>query len=248
LNYEFIYGSIATCLDHKDILIDIYRLRYQVYVNEWGFESADDYPDGLEYDDFDRYSIHTYVCSVQEKHVVGTVRTILNSHLGFPVEKYFEIPQLPVDVDRNNTGEISRLAISKKYRRRIIDNAIFGESQNAARRIPRFIDNGRDYRRHCEHELVRGLYISLYQQSKLRGLTHWYAVMAPGLYVILRRWGIVFKQIGPPRDYHGLRAPYLISIESMERSLSQCNPVLYSEAQKGMIHLEQSVTSLPKLA
>jgi hypothetical protein len=29
-------------------LADIYRLRYQVYCMEWGFENPPDYPDGKE--------------------------------------------------------------------------------------------------------------------------------------------------------------------------------------------------------
>jgi N-acyl amino acid synthase of PEP-CTERM/exosortase system len=246
LTYEFNYGTIEKYRDPGDILLGIYRLRFQVYVKEWGFEAIKDHPDGLEHDDFDDYSVHTYACCDQRKQVIGTVRMILNSPLGFPIERYFDIPDLPNNVDRNTIGEISRLAISKEYRRRIIDNAIFGDNQTTAKRIPRFIDNGRDFRRHCEHELVRGLYIALYRDSKLRGLTHWYAVMAQGLYIILKRWGIIFKQIGPARDYHGLRAPYLISVESMESSLSRINPVLYCDAQSGLMHLDQGQFAIKK--
>lgn len=236
LTYDFTYGTIDDCRDHANILRDIYLLRFQVYVNEWGFEAPEDHPDGLEYDDFDDYSVHTYACCDQKKKVIGTVRMILNSPLGFPIERYFEIQDQPTDIDRNTTGEISRLAVSKEYRRRIIDQAIFGADSGAARRIPKFMKNGLDFQRHCEHELVRGLYVTLYRDSKLRGLTHWYAVMAKGLYVILKRWGIIFKQIGPARDYHGLRSPYLVSIESMEHSLSRINPVLYCDARTGLMH------------
>jgi hypothetical protein len=59
--------------------------------------------------------------------------------------------------------------------------------------------------------------------------------MAKGLYVMLRRWGISFVQIGPARDYHGIRAPYLVSIESIERALEKTNPALYYETQSGLI-------------
>jgi len=59
--------------------------------------------------------------------------------------------------------------------------------------------------------------------------------MAKGLYVILRRWGINFVKIGPDRDYHGTRAPYLISLESIERSLGKNHPALYGELQSGLM-------------
>ena len=34
-------------------LSDINRLRFQVYVNEWGFEKPEDHPGGVEQDDYD---------------------------------------------------------------------------------------------------------------------------------------------------------------------------------------------------
>ena len=234
--YRFSYGTIEKYRDHDNILPNIFGLRYQVYVNEWGFEAADDHPDGLEHDDFDEYSVHIYARSDAASEVVGTIRMILNSPLGFPIERHFEISELPPGIDRNAIGEISRLAVSKEFRRRAIDRKIFGLERFVSNQIPRFMRNGRDFRRHCEHELVRGLYIALYRDSKSRGLTHWYAVMAKGLYTILKRWGINFVQIGPARDYHGSRSPYLVSIESIERSLEKTDAVLYCEARSGLMH------------
>jgi N-acyl amino acid synthase of PEP-CTERM/exosortase system len=234
--HRFTYGTIEKYRDQDKILNDIFGLRYQVYVTEWGFESSNAHPEGLEYDDFDDHSVHVYACSDDGSQVIGTIRMILNSPLGFPIERHFDISGLPSGIDRDEVGEISRLAVSKEYRRRAIDRKIFGLEQFAPNQIPRFIKNGHDFRRHCEHELVRGLYIALYRDSKLRGLTHWYAVMAKGLYVILKRWGIAFVQIGPQKDYHGIRAPYLVSIESIERSLEKFDPVLYCEARSGLMH------------
>ena len=56
--------------------------------------------------------------------------------------------------------------------------------------------------------------------------------MAKGLYIILKRWGIPFEQIGAAKHYHGLRAPYLVSIETVERSLERVNPELIAEARQ----------------
>ena len=97
-------------------------------------------------------------------------------------------------------------------------------------------ENIRDLRKRCEHQLVRGLYISLYRESKARGLTHLFTIMSKGLHMILKRWGIHFEQIGPARDYHGMRAPYLINIEEIERSLQITNPALFDEAQLALSH------------
>lgn len=234
--YRFTYGTIEKYRDHENILNDIFCLRYQVYVNEWGFESPHDHPAGLEYDEYDEHSVHVYARSDAQDQVIGTVRMVLNSSLGFPLERHFDITDLPADIDRNAIAEISRLAISKEYRRRAIDRKIFGLERTAPNQIPRFVENGDDFRRHCEHQLVRGLYLNIYRDSKLRGLTHLYAAMAKGLHIILKRWGIYFVQIGPEKDYHGIRAPYLVSLESIARSWEKMDPVLYCEAHSGLMH------------
>jgi N-acyl amino acid synthase of PEP-CTERM/exosortase system len=84
--------------------------------------------------------------------------------------------------------------------------------------------------------LVRGLYLLIYRDSIQRGLTHWYAVMAKGLYAILKRWGIPFTQIGPPREYHGLRTPFFTSIKTVEHSLERVNPQLLHDARVGLFN------------
>ena len=232
----FNYGLIDNDGYPKGVLQDIFRLRYQVYVNEWAFETADDHPSGLESDQYDEHSVHFYARCKSEDKVIGTARVILNSELGFPISKHFDLDTQHEGVESSRIGEISRLAVSKEYRRRAIDRAIFGTGNFDPGHIPRYMDDGRDAHRHCEHELIRGLYLSIYSDSKRMGLTHWYAVMAKGLYIILKRWGILFKQVGPAKDYHGIRAPYLVSIDSLERVLEQTNPELLVEARAAVFH------------
>ena len=229
---SFNYGCAETQGNLSDVLQDIYSLRYQVYVNEWEFEAPEDHPVDLEYDDYDPHSVHFYVRCKSDGKVIGTIRTILNSDLGFPIERHFVLTERPKCIDKDTVGEISRLAVSKEYRRRAIDNSLFEAGPFLPNTLPRYMDDGRDIRRNCEHELVRGLYLLLYRDSKQRGLTHWYAVMVKGLYVILKRWGIPFHQIGAARDYHGLRAPYLIDIETVEKTLEKKNPDLLEEARR----------------
>jgi N-acyl amino acid synthase of PEP-CTERM/exosortase system len=214
----------------------ICQLRYQVYVNEWGFEKPEDHPGGLEQDEYDQHSIHLCACTQHSDDVIGSARIILGSERSLPIERHFDISQFPPSVRREQAAEISRLAVSKKFRCRAIERTIFAKEQTPASHMHPMMENSRDFRRKFEHQLVRGLYISLYRESKLRGLTHWFTAMAKGLYMLLKRWGISFEQIGPARDYHGIRAPYLISIQSIERSLQTNNPALYYETQNGLLH------------
>ena len=232
----FNFGEIDGRNSLASSLSAIYRLRYQVYVNECGFERAEDHPDSMEQDEYDHHAIHFYARLKHSDDLIGTARIILGSEQTLPVERYFDINPFPVEMKREQIAEISRLAISKKFRCRAIERAIFGMDKLESRRSSPFFGNPRQLRRHYEQELVRGLYVSLYQASKLRGLTHWFMVMTKGLGVILRRWGVDFVQIGPARDYHGIRAPYLISIEALERTLAKADPALYGNAISGLAH------------
>ena len=214
----------------------ICQLRYQVYVDECGFERPEDHPGGLERDEYDQHSIHFYACPKHSDDVVGAARIILGSERPLPIERHFDINQLPSGVRREQAAEISRLAVSKKFRCHAIDRAIYRTKQIAAKHMHLSMENDLDFRRHCERELVRGLYINAFRISKDSGLTHLYAVMAKGLYVILKRWGIFFVQVGPEKDYHGIRAPYLVSLESIAHSWEKMHPELYREAHNGLAH------------
>ncbi len=236
---NFVFQVVQSQPDYTQILEAVYRLRYQVYVEEWGFESPDDHPEGLEKDVFDQHSIHLYACSAAEDNIIGTARIIMGSDRPFPIEQHFDLNDSAINAPRNKIAEISRLAISKEFRRRAIDRFIFSkdhshsEAQELQQTMPSSSVEGE--RRKCEHELIRGIYLLLYRESLQVGLTHWYAVMARGLQVILGRWGIPFKQIGPEQEYHGLRAPYALSIRDLEKHLEKKNPELLKLARQGIV-------------
>ena len=107
--HTFNYGCVEEQANPSGVLQDTYSLRYQVYINEWEFEAPDGRPVDLEYDDYDEHSSHFYARCKTEKKIIGTVRTILNSDLGFPIERHFELTEKPEVVDRGTVGEISSL-------------------------------------------------------------------------------------------------------------------------------------------
>ena len=226
---HFTYRAVDGRSGDDPVITTIHRLRYQVYVNEWGFEKPQDHPGGLEKDEYDRHSLHFYACPKQSDEIIGSARIILGSELPFPIERHFDVSGFPAAGRRGQMAEISRLAISKDYRRRAIDRVIFSSGSNPvddaevdrAVAVPVL-----EERRKCEHELIRGLYLLIYRDSLRLGLTHWYAVMARGLHIILRRWGIEFRQIGPEQYYHGLRAPYVVDIATLEAAVARSNPEL----------------------
>jgi len=212
-------------------LEDVYRLRYKVYCEEWGFEKEEDHPDGMESDQYDEHAVH--FAAVREGVVIGTLRLITNSEKGFPLERFTTVDEDLSHVDREKLGEISRLAVSKDFRKRARDSLLYsGQVKNP---LPKEYfarkEEGQERRR---LDLVTGLYMSVYVESKLLGLTHWYAVAAKGLYLLLARYGLVFSQIGPGVEYHGLRSPYLASVTEMERLFSSKSPDLWKEFEEAL--------------
>ncbi len=251
--------TVSIVTDEKE-LKQVYRLRYKVYCDEWEFENPDKHPNGIEVDEFDKHAVHFAVRDDSQK-TVGTVRMILNSEEGFPIEKYCEIDTGNSEIPKENIAEISRLAISRVYRRRSEDKYLYGPDEE--RRIIggfdrpyNYAENRTHYRRtddkykskpgnprsrnihsserRSRHELVTCLYKAVYHESKRRKLTHWYAVMTKGLIILLNRFAFKFHAIGDPVDYHGIRTAYMGDILKIEEEVLAQKPEIYEEFTKGL--------------
>jgi N-acyl amino acid synthase of PEP-CTERM/exosortase system len=207
------------------LLNEVFKLRYKVYVEEWGFEKKEDHPGEIEKDEFDDHSVHFIVRRKGEEQIIGTIRMITNSDKGFPIDKHCRIEADLSAYDKYRFGEISRLAVSKDYRKRVTDAVYFdGKAVDAAA-----IDNMYTGSRKMSNDIVLGLYQCIYRESLERGNQFLLAVMAKGLYLLLKRVGILFEPIGPEQYYHGLRSPYLGTINAMLQELAERNAALYSQ-------------------
>lgn len=199
---------------HNPLLRDVLALRYQVYCHERAFERPEDHPDGLERDPYDACAVHFAALLPETNQVVGTVRLITHSERGFPVEHAFDLHRDLSHLKREHLGEISRLALSKEYCRTF---------------------SGRSRWQSEAGVMIDGLFRCLAQESCTRGLTHLYAVMARGLPILLARKKILFSQIGPEMEYHGMRAPYLGAVNGIidrNPDLFQClQEPLWARAQ-----------------
>jgi N-acyl amino acid synthase of PEP-CTERM/exosortase system len=210
------------------LLNEVYKLRYKVYCDEWGFEKHEDHPGGIEKDEYDEHAVHFVVKRDEDGQIIGTIRMINHSEIGFPIEKHCKIERDLSAFDLTHFGEISRLAISKEYRRRASDAAYEGNSVKDEE-----VDNMFAGRRKMGNDIVLGLYKCIYQESLARGHQYLLAAMATGLFLLLKRVGIIFEAIGPATNYHGQRTPYLGKIDTMLRELVKRNPKLYEQIAAG---------------
>ena len=219
-------------------LAEAHVLRYQVYCLERRLFSSSAYPEGLECDRLDERSVHIGAFHRASGILAGTVRLVLRAGDALPMEAHchFQKGRSPSE-RRGNVAEISRLAVSREFRRRRFDDAYGDTSAEAPSRDPE--------RRSGNPAIVLGLYRAIYQESRRRDISHLYAAMEPRLFAIFNRYGICFERVGPMTDYFGKVAPYAASIRALERRLAQHNPRLMAEFRFG---LERQEVSTPLVA
>lgn len=210
----------------KDVLKDTFRMRHEVYVQEFGFERASDHPNGLETDNYENESIH-FACLNESDSVVGTIRLVMDSDKGFPIEHAVQTTFVGEKPDRSKIGEISRLTVSKDLRRRKEDGMYGVESYLMKKEGGILPDDGTipdEMKGRKNPIIVLGLYQVMYHESRRRGLSHWYMIVEKKLFNALTKYGFLFHQIGDPVQYHGERIPYLGIIDEVEKKLLNDNP------------------------
>lgn len=189
-----------------DELDDVFRLRYQVYCLERGFEPA---VNGREIDQFDDNAHHIMVLHRASRQAVGTARLVPpvpgRKGLEMPIDRVCGVSLLG-HLPRESTAEISRFALSKRYR---MDGGATGS-------LLRLM-------------LTRGI-LGLSSQV---GLTHWCALMDPCLLRLLRTSAIHFQPVGPLVEYHGFRQPAFADIAEMLHRGEREQPVIWDFVTEG---------------
>lgn len=200
----------------------VHSLRYQVYCHETHFLNPDQYPEGLEDDAFDTFSEHFLTANAINDEIIGTVRLVRwSEQLSFPTAAFFG-PLLDQLEEQNfpihSTAEISRLCISKQYRRRALDGLLGVESNNVSS------DQRRRY-----PEVILELFKIMYLASKYDlGITHWIATFENSLSRLLERYGVHFELLAPDEiDYYGKVRIYGASIQQVEEALKLRRPELF---------------------
>lgn len=232
------YGNIKFVVATTPKLIQgVHRLRYEVYVDEFHFEKAEDHPQGLEYDEWDPMSLH--MAAVDElENVVGTIRLVLNSPHGLPtlhaVNPFYQDPH-PASP---RIAEVSRLAVARQFRRRVEDGFRGVEDLSADAPGARDLRSGgggfNSQERRRQFAVILGLFKIMYHVSKRINLADWYMVSEKRLWYLLKRYHILFHPIGPEMEYHGVRIPYLGHISEIENHMLKVNQSLAESFIEGL--------------
>ncbi len=175
--------------DSPELLDRVYQLRYQVYCIENQFEDPDQNLGGRETDGDDNRAGHVLLIHRESGEAAGTARVIFPERCDerpLPVERVLDPDGLRVfrRLPSPSTGEISRFAVSKAFRRQRLAGSYSGVSRvwAAEQRIMPCITFG----------LFRGI-LDICLDA---GITHVSAVMEPALLRLLRRFGLHFAPRG----------------------------------------------------
>lgn len=202
----------------------VYRIRYQVYCEELGYERAEEFPDGFERDPFDPRSRHCLLRHLGSEQYAGCVRLVMTDPEDqdslLPFETFCQASLYDWVTEtilprRGMFGEISRLAVPAQFRRRKGDGVLPDEDLHGV--VPRSGATSGGHR-HFPYIPV-GLYLAAAAIGLEAGLDGVFAMMEPRLARHLRRFGFEFQQAGDVVDYHGQRAAFYISRDMLFRHL-----------------------------
>ncbi|MBN9508238.1 MAG: GNAT family N-acetyltransferase [Alphaproteobacteria bacterium] len=184
-----------------DELHEVFRLRYQIYCLERGFEEGSN---GLEFDEHDSFSRHIVLRHLPTGLAIGTVRLVVPRLQGpgarMPMEEVADAPRLRA-LPRAGIAEVSRFALSKVLR---AQSASLGSLARLG--------------------LVRGLV----QVSAKLNISHWCALMEPKLLRLLATTAIHFQPVGLMVEHHGLRQPCFTPLDGMLAQVRAERPEIWN--------------------
>ncbi len=195
--------------DTSELLEQAFRLRYEVYFKGCGYKFHNPYAkDRIEKDVYDKHARH---CLVFHKHTnkpIAYVRVIpYNEKSGMllPIESFgIDFNRQTLKQIRNAAvGEVSRLSIIPAFRRRNSD-------QSYQFKIPQNPSDNRFSINYLPICLVLATMIIMRDNDLLYSV----ALMEKRLVVLLKKYGVVYEQIGHSVNLNGIRTPYLFCQET----------------------------------
>jgi N-acyl-L-homoserine lactone synthetase len=205
MNVTTLSDEISAILDDFEMLPAVtaehrqeaYRVRYQVDCVENDFLVG---INGMEMDEFDAHAQQMLLCHRRTGDVVGTVRLVLprsdRLEASFPMQRHCK-PELLAHLPLARSGEGSRFALSKH---RLVN-------------------------RSTSMQLLRvWLMHGIVRMSAEAGNTHILAVMERSLLRLLRVTGVNFIPAGQAVEYHGLRQPAYVRIQTMLTEVLEKRP------------------------
>ncbi|PCJ37990.1 MAG: PEP-CTERM/exosortase system-associated acyltransferase [Cellvibrionales bacterium] len=193
----------------------VFEVRYRVYCDEFRYESGDRFPDKAECDEYDDRSLHCLIRHKSSGMAAGCVRLVPATEDAsdlLPFEKYcaksVDTAFLEsLKLDRRGMAEVSRLAVDRAFRRRSGESATrFGEMSS--------MDCSAAEKRSFSLIAISAL-LACAALADLSERSDVFAMMEPFLPRLVKSSGIAWQQAGETMEYHGERALYYTTTQSV---------------------------------
>lgn len=215
-----------------ELINEVFEVRYQVYCIDRPFEDPRCFADKREHDSYDPRSAHALIRHRMTGDSVAAVRLVMAGdtpeQADFPMEGRCvhrmdqEAQEAIAETRRDRIAEISRMAVSREFRRRLNEGrSVSGISE------PAYYSDSEIGRRALPY-ISLGLFAAILQMSVKHGITHWMAVMEPAQLRLLKRFGVEFDHVGPLMEYHGHRRPAFTEAASLLEGIRQRRPDVWS--------------------
>ncbi|BBA35966.1 uncharacterized protein sS8_4035 [Methylocaldum marinum] len=166
-----------------------FNLRYKVFCLEKGFENSDKFhSEEMERDEYDDQAIHFLVRERVRNRWIGAARLVIDKVSTLPINKAAEI-ELPGADHDPVVAEFSRLLV--------LDNFRQVRSKTAT-----------------DPEILLGLIRAARDYCLQQEITNVLFLCRRSIQRILGNAGIDMLQIGSPCIHRGVRAPYLVDLET----------------------------------
>lgn len=195
-NYTF---KLAVTEEEKK---EVFALRYRVYCEELGYHDPQDYPDKLESDPYDKYSIFPTIFDSKGR-LIGLARIIQENPLGFPMEESFDLEaKFPKRLRNEQFAEVSRLILSK---------TIYNE------------------KRWKRQAVLLHFYRFIHDVCNKNEITHIFALIDEKLFKKISSYDLFLQPLGEARWFHGHRTiPIVLEFSHAKEMLKIDNPLLYN--------------------
>ena len=193
-----------------------FRLRYQVYCLETGYEDPAAFPNKIESDEFDAKSAHFIVRARATGNWIAAMRLVIGPLADLPISKFtaLDYEQLLLHTQTQSLSEfgmcaeVSRLCVVSQYRRRT-------HERNVPHQIPWNPDE-EDEKSATERRKAPWLMLALLHSARIyseeQNIPFWFFLTTSALARIIKGLGMKLDQTGVPCEHRGTRYPYVANM------------------------------------
>jgi N-acyl amino acid synthase of PEP-CTERM/exosortase system len=214
-----------------------YKIRYDVYCDEMGFENKADFPQEMERDENDDEgkSVHFIARNKITGQWIGAMRLIFKQDGLLPIEQSCELKEDIIANDLENAVELSRLCLIKDIRRRFKDiDPPHGIAEDEMQQKPNNKVVPMPSHRQFSRMVLWGLLHAAVEYGHTNKIKNSYFMTTTALAKILGRGGLNLINIGGPCEHKGERFPFRMDTEEVYQSDAwkkdfSCGYSLFSE-------------------